>query len=106
MPALLTRMPTPPKSCSHRGDHGLVLVPVLHRGGIGLGLAAHGLDLAHRLVGGGGVAAVVDGDVRAGFGQRQGDGRPMPRLAPVTRATRPRKVDVHAVPVFGVIPTT
>src|SRR5579859_509764 len=58
----------------HQLHHAHVVVPGLHRAGVGDRLAAEGLDGGHRLVGGVGVAAVVDGDVGAGLGQRQGHG--------------------------------
>jgi hypothetical protein len=72
-----------------------------HRGqvaGDGQGSAAGGADPGARRFGRTRVA--VDRDVGARLGQGDGDLRPRPREAPVTRATRPAREKTELIPAL------
>ena len=69
----------------HRSERGRRLRDQLAGGGLVRqvcserdGLAAHGLDRAHDLLGGGRVGAIMNGDVEAGLGQPERNGPPYP----------------------------
>ena len=103
-PALLTRMSSRPKLASHRLDQrlfGALLAQIEHRDG---GLAALGLDLGRDRVQ---RRLVPPGDAARSQPSSASDSAmpcPMPRLAPVTRATLPLNPSSIARPSLAVAP--
>ena len=79
----------------HIGDHGLVFLEILDRGRIGPRLAAELFDGGDGFLRGFLVAAVVDGDIGAGFGQRDGDGAADAAAAAGHQRHAAFKRDVH-----------